>query len=80
MVFGHKLRRPQCRIALKYLAVAWSLAHGAGRLVSRTQARAHGEKRYKSNLSSTKDLYTTSLGSEVICDDHDLLFEVRPHS
>jgi release factor H-coupled RctB family protein len=52
--------------------LAFSLAHGAGRRHARTVL--HRTKSAKSNLT------TTSLGSEVICTDPDLLVEERPEA
>jgi release factor H-coupled RctB family protein len=54
---------------------AFSLVHGAGRKWSRTDSRARLEKRY-----SAKDLTRTGLGSYVICEDKDLLYEEAPQA
>lgn len=54
---------------------AYSLAHGAGRKWSRSDSRARLEKRYRAN-----DLVRTSLGSYVICEDKELLFEEAPQA
>jgi release factor H-coupled RctB family protein len=53
---------------------AHSLAHGAGRKWKRAEA--------KSKLSNyrTEDLTHTELGSRVICEDKDLLFEEAPNA
>jgi release factor H-coupled RctB family protein len=51
------------------------LVHGAGRKWSRTDSRARLEKRY-----SAKDLTRTGLGSYVICEDKDLLYEEAPQA
>ncbi|KAF8892518.1 release factor H-coupled R [Infundibulicybe gibba] len=52
---------------------ALSLAHGAGRRYGRNALHT-GEKIHKASLT------TTSLGSEVICTDADLLLEERPEA
>ncbi len=52
---------------------AQSLAHGAGRRYGRN-AMHGGAKITKSSLT------TTSLGSEVVCTDPDLLLEERPEA
>jgi release factor H-coupled RctB family protein len=54
---------------------AYSLAHGAGRKWSRSDSRGRLEKRY-----STKDLARTDLGSHVICEDKELLYEEAPQA
>ena len=54
---------------------AFSLAHGAGRKWSRSDSRGRLEKRYRAS-----DLMRTSLGSHVICEDKDLLFEEAPQA
>ena len=54
---------------------AWSLAHGAGRKWSRTDSRARLEKRY-----TAKQLARTELGSTVICENKDLLYEEAPQA
>jgi release factor H-coupled RctB family protein len=54
---------------------AYSLAHGAGRKWSRTDSRGRLEQRY-----SAKDLTRTELGSYVICEDKDLLYEEAPQA
>lgn len=54
---------------------AYSLAHGAGRKWSRTDARERLDKRYR-----VKDLTRTELGSVVICEDKDLLYEEAPQA
>ena len=56
-------------------ASGFSLAHGAGRKWSRSDSRARLEKRYRAN-----DLTRTPLGSHVICEDKDLLFEEAPQA
>jgi len=54
---------------------AFSLAHGAGRKWSRSDSRARLESRF-----STADLARTDLGSHVICEDKDLLYEEAPQA
>ena len=54
---------------------AWSLAHGAGRKWARTDSRARLEKRF-----TAKDLTRTALGSHVVCEDKELLFEEAPQA
>jgi release factor H-coupled RctB family protein len=54
---------------------AWSLAHGAGRKWSRHDSRGRLEKRY-----SARDLVRTELGSQVVCEDRDLLYEEAPQA
>jgi release factor H-coupled RctB family protein len=52
---------------------AWSLAHGAGRKWSRSEARLRMRERF-----GKEHLVQTSLGSRVICGDRDLLYEEAP--
>jgi len=54
---------------------AWSLAHGAGRKWGRSDARGRLEKRV-----TTKDLTRTAMGSHVICEDKNLLYEEAPEA
>jgi release factor H-coupled RctB family protein len=54
---------------------AFSLAHGAGRKWSRSDSRARLEKRF-----SAKDLVRTAIGSHVICEDKELLYEEAPQA
>ncbi len=54
---------------------AFSLAHGAGRKWSRSDSRARLENRF-----SAKDLARTELGSHVICEDKELLYEEAPQA
>jgi release factor H-coupled RctB family protein len=54
---------------------AFSLAHGAGRKWSRSDSRARIEKRF-----SAKELTRTELGSHVICEDKELLYEEAPQA
>lgn len=74
---------PGSRGALSYLVrptgdgaqCGYSLAHGAGRKWKRSEARARMRERYRMG-----DLVTTDLGSVVICEDKDLLFEEAPEA
>ena len=74
---------PGSRGALTYVVApkdpgehsAFSLAHGAGRKWSRSDSRARLEKRF-----SAKDLLRTELGSHVICEDKELLYEEAPQA
>jgi release factor H-coupled RctB family protein len=74
---------PGSRGALSYVVApkdpgersAFSLAHGAGRKWSRSDSRARLEKRF-----SAKDLVRTELGSHVICEDKELLYEEAPQA
>jgi len=74
---------PGSRGAFTYIVVpkepgeqsAFSLAHGAGRKWSRSDSRARLEKRF-----SAKDLTRTELGSHVICEDKELLYEEAPQA
>ncbi|WP_428681352.1 RNA ligase RtcB family protein [Sphingopyxis sp.] len=52
-----------------------SLAHGAGRKWSRGDARARLSKRFR-----VADLERTALGSRVICEDKQLIFEEAPQA
>ncbi|KAF9416471.1 hypothetical protein BGZ94_010211 [Podila epigama] len=54
----------------------YSLAHGAGRLLPR--AKALSKRPLASKQGSISALQTTHLGSSVICEDPDLLFEEQP--
>ncbi|KAG0257920.1 hypothetical protein BG011_003690 [Mortierella polycephala] len=56
----------------------FSLAHGAGRLLPR--AKALMKRPQSSKQASISALQTTSLGSSVICEDTDLLFEEQPEA
>ena len=74
---------PGSRGAFSYVVVpkrpnessAFSLAHGAGRKWARSDSRARLEKRF-----SAKDLPRTELGSRVICEDRELLYEEAPQA
>jgi release factor H-coupled RctB family protein len=52
---------------------AWSLAHGAGRKWTRSEARLRVRERF-----GKEQLVQTSLGSRVICGERDLLYEEAP--
>ena len=53
----------------------WSLAHGAGRKYHRGDSRLRFRNKF-----SVKDLQQTSLGSRVICENKDLLYEEAPQA
>jgi release factor H-coupled RctB family protein len=50
-----------------------SVAHGAGRRITRTDAKSKLSHRYRRS-----ELDRTALGGHVLCDDHDLLWEEHP--
>jgi release factor H-coupled RctB family protein len=52
-----------------------SIAHGAGRKWSRSECRGRLEKRFQARA-----LTRTELGSEVICEDRELLYEEAPQA
>ncbi len=52
---------------------AWSLAHGAGRKWTRSEARLRMRERF-----SVPELAQTGLGGRVICEERDLLYEEAP--
>jgi len=52
---------------------AWSLAHGAGRKWTRSDARQRMRKRF-----SVSELAQTPLGGRVVCEERDLLYEEAP--
>lgn len=56
-------------------AALHSLAHGAGRKWSRSEARDKLARRYR-----ITDLERTPLGGRVICEDRDLIYEEAPHA
>lgn len=56
-------------------AALHSLAHGAGRKWSRSEARDKLARRF-----SIADLSRTKLGSRVICEDRDLIYEEAPQA
>jgi len=72
---------PGSRGALSYLVLprgdgeknGWSLAHGAGRKYSRHDARERVKDKFR-----LEQLVQTELGSAVICEDRDLLYEEAP--
>lgn len=74
---------PGSRGAMSYVVVpkgdgdrhVYSIAHGAGRKWSRSESRGRLEKRY-----SAQDLTRTKLGSHVICEDKELLYEEAPEA
>lgn len=74
---------PGSRGASSYLVIATgsqndnlsTLAHGAGRKWKRADCRGRLEQRY-----SREDLQRTELGSRVICDDKELLYEEAPEA
>lgn len=53
----------------------FSLAHGAGRKWSRSEARAKLDRRF-----TVADLQRTKLGSRVICEDRELIYEEAPQA
>jgi release factor H-coupled RctB family protein len=74
---------PGSRGAFSYLVIpqgnqennCYSLAHGAGRKWSRKEMKERLEKRF-----SVENLKKTDLGSFVICEDKDLLYEEAPQA
>jgi release factor H-coupled RctB family protein len=52
---------------------AWSLAHGAGRKWTRSDARQRMRERF-----SVSELTQTPLGGRVVCEERDLLYEEAP--
>jgi release factor H-coupled RctB family protein len=52
---------------------AWSLAHGSGRTWARSETRLRVRERL-----DPSELLQTPLGSRVICEDRDLLYEEAP--
>ena len=74
---------PGSRGALSYVvkpkgngqANVWSLAHGAGRKWLRSEARLRMRERF-----SVEELVQTRLGSRVICEERDLLYEEAPEA
>lgn len=52
---------------------AWSLAHGAGRKWTRSEARQRMRERF-----AVTELSQTGLGSRVVCEERDLLYEEAP--
>jgi release factor H-coupled RctB family protein len=80
-VEGQPVMIPGSRGSLSYLVQplgdgashAWSLAHGAGRKWSRSEARLRMRERF-----GLQQLTQTPLGSRVICEQRDLLYEEAP--
>jgi hypothetical protein len=78
---GEAVMIPGSRGSLSYLVKplgdgesrAWSLAHGAGRKWSRSEARLRMRERF-----GKKQLVQTALGGRVICEERDLLYEEAP--
>jgi release factor H-coupled RctB family protein len=78
---GEPVVIPGSRGSLSYLVQpigdgeshAWSLAHGAGRKWSRSDTRLRMRERF-----SVMELIQTRLGSRVICEERDLLYEEAP--
>ena len=72
---------PGSRGTLSYLVAgvesgyrnAWSMAHGAGRKWNRTHCRARVREQFR-----REELRRTALGSHVICENTDLLYEEAP--
>lgn len=56
-------------------ATLYSIAHGAGRKWKRSDSRARLQRRF-----TPQSLSRTALGSEVICEDRELLFEEAPQA
>ena len=54
---------------------AWSLAHGAGRKWARSEARLRMRERF-----GPHQLLQTGLGSRVVCEERDLLYEEAPEA
>ena len=52
---------------------AWSLAHGAGRKWTRSDARQRMRERFR-----VSELAQTPLGGRVVCEERDLLYEEAP--
>src|SRR5215470_5167430 len=78
---GEAVMIPGSRGSLSYLVKpmgdgesrAWSLAHGAGRKWSRSEARQRIRERFR-----VSELAQTPLGGRVICEERDLLYEEAP--
>lgn len=74
---------PGSRGAYSYLVIPtgdqsenlWSVAHGAGRKWSRGECEGRLENRY-----TAESLRKTKLGSYVVCEDRDLLYEEAPQA
>jgi len=63
--------------ALPHMKAGFSLAHGAGRKLHRSEAAALMHEKYKRDTDSLKN---TELGSRVVCRDNELLFEEAPEA
>jgi release factor H-coupled RctB family protein len=61
-----------CPPYTEHLSIAFSLAHGAGRL--------HARNAPQLRKGSPSQLTTTSLGSYVVCTDPELLVQERPEA
>ena len=59
---------------------AWSVAHGAGRAVSRKDMQRTLENRYKSNLKCEQALSITALGGHVVCGNVKTLLQEAPEA
>ncbi|KAE8212793.1 hypothetical protein CF327_g3609 [Tilletia walkeri] len=59
---------------------ALSLAHGAGRILSRHKAHTRMSSKYGDESKIASLLERTSLGGRVICEDRSLLFEEAPEA
>ncbi|KAL1922820.1 uncharacterized protein VTP21DRAFT_9196 [Calcarisporiella thermophila] len=55
----------------------YSVAHGAGRRLTRSKASSRLKEKYRANVDHLK---TTPLGSTVICEDRELLLEEAPEA
>lgn len=53
----------------------WSMAHGAGRKWARSDCRARLSEKY-----DVESMRQTELGSRVICEDKDLIYEEAPQA
>ena len=73
------------------ILLGFSLAHGAGRKLTRTKALADFSRKFSPNATKgkksedrmrhdTSSLETTVFGGRVICEDKDLLFEEIPEA
>ena len=78
---GGPVMIPGSRGSLSYLVKpigdgeshAWSLAHGVGRKWARSETRLRMRERF-----GVMEMVQTSLGSRVICEERDLLYEEAP--
>ena len=69
------LVKPKSHLLSKQAIAGFSLAHGAGRKWKRSDCKGRISSRF-----TAKELVSTSLGSRVICDNRDLLFEEAPQA